>query len=59
MTDADVEPEEMVRVCACGCNEPYEEVLRYVRNHSGWLNPDQAEAQVESKMIPRSEVHDG
>lgn len=50
------EHEGMVLVCACGCNIPIEDAKRSARYNSGWLNPDQAEASVEGKWVPASEV---
>lgn len=50
------ETEGLVRVCACGCNRLFEGVVEAVRFDSGYLNPDQAEALLKSKWVPRSEV---
>lgn len=49
----------MVKVCACGCNEPFDKVYRSMEWKSGYLNPDQARAQLESKMVSASEVRRG
>lgn len=48
--------EQLIKVCDCGCNRPFEKVYESMRYTSGWLNPDQAQAQLTSKMVPASEV---
>ena len=48
--------ENLVKVCACGCDEPFEKVYARVSRRP---NPDQARAQLKSKMIPANEVNYG
>jgi hypothetical protein len=48
--------ENLVKVCACGCDEQFEKVYARV---SSWPNPYQALAQLKSKMIPANEVSYG
>lgn len=43
-------PIRLPRFCACGCGKLYEDACRSARLYSGWLNPDQAEASVESTL---------
>ena len=51
--------EGMVKVCACGCNRPSEEVYESMSWNSGYLNPEQARERLKPKMVPASEVHHG
>lgn len=51
--------ENLVKVCACGCNKPFEKVYASASSWADWLNPDQARAQLKSKMIPANEVNYG
>ena len=50
---------QLVKVCACGCNAPFDEVYESMEWASGWLSPDQARAQLRSKLVPESEVRRG
>lgn len=35
-------------MCTCGCGMTYAEAIASARANSGWLSPDQAEADVRS-----------
>lgn len=44
---------ETALYCGCGCGLSLEDAKRNARANSGWLNPDQAEAQVVRNSIRR------